>query len=154
MSEEGVIIISAGSETIGRTLTCATFHLLENPEALHSLQKELFELMPEASVTPDLRDLEQLPFLVSGSTTAGVGSGLHTNEIVPQTAVIKESLRMACITASRLPIISPNAPLQYRDWLIPAGVITSFISSTLKLTSDLTECFAGTSRDDSTQDHD
>lgn len=72
MSEESVIIISAGSETIGRTLTCVTFHLLENPDALRSLKKELLEVMPEASVVPNLRDLEQLPFLVCGLTTADV----------------------------------------------------------------------------------
>ena len=72
MSEEGVIIISAGSETIGRTLTCATFHLLDNPDALHYLKRELLEVMPQASVVPSLNDLEQLPFLVSGLGLANV----------------------------------------------------------------------------------
>lgn len=65
LSQEGVIIISAGSETIGRTLTCGTFHLLDNPDALRSLKKELLEVMPDASVVPSINDLEQLPFLVS-----------------------------------------------------------------------------------------
>ena len=74
MSEEGVIIISAGGETVGRTLTCATFHLLNNPDALHSLKTELLGVMPDASVVPSLNDLEQLPFLVSGLGLANVAN--------------------------------------------------------------------------------
>lgn len=65
MSEEGVLIINAGSDTVRRALISATFHLLDNPVALQSLKKELIGVMPDASVTPSLNDLEQLPFLVS-----------------------------------------------------------------------------------------
>ena len=72
LSQEGVITISAGSETVGRTLTCGTFHLLDNPDALRSLKKELLEVMPDASVVPNINDLEQLPFLVSGFVLANV----------------------------------------------------------------------------------
>lgn len=70
ISEECVVIISAGSETVARTLTCSTFHLLDNPDALRSLKKELLGAMPDGSDTPDLRDLEKLPFLVNGLTPA------------------------------------------------------------------------------------
>lgn len=81
MSEEGVVIITAGSDTVGRALTSATFHLLENPDALQSLKIELIGVMPDASVIPSLNDLEQLPFLVSRLGLANVANLLLTGYV-------------------------------------------------------------------------
>ena len=66
MAQEGFVIIAAGGETTGRVLTTATFHLLANrTTALLRLQQELAEVMEDPSYRPDLRTLEQLPWLVS-----------------------------------------------------------------------------------------
>lgn len=37
-------------------------------------------------------------------------------------AVIKESLRLSALVTSRLPLISPDNALFFREWEIPAGV--------------------------------
>lgn len=41
-----------------------------------------------------------------------------------QTAVVKESLRITALVTSRLPLVSPQEPLRYGDWVIPVGVRT------------------------------
>lgn len=35
---------------------------------------------------------------------------------------MKEVLRFTALITSRLPLMSPNKPLWYKDWEIPAGV--------------------------------
>lgn len=42
--------------------------------------------------------------------------------VSPQTAVIKESLRLTRLVSSRSPLISPDEPLHYDTWTIPAKV--------------------------------
>ena len=46
-----------------------------------------------------------------------------------QTAIIKESLRIMALPTTRFPLVSPNDPLRYKSWEIPAGVsiIRSFV---------------------------
>ena len=102
ISEEAIVIISAGSDTIGRTLTCSTFHLLDNPDALCALKKELLEAMPEAGAAPNLRDLEQLPFLVRRLTIADVFGrtantiSCHRRRLSKNRCVWLALLRLAC----------------------------------------------------------
>ncbi|KAL9013251.1 MAG: hypothetical protein Q9173_002036 [Seirophora scorigena] len=81
MGQEAFSIIAAGGETVARTLTTLTYHLISNPPILA------------------FHELEQLPWL---------------------TAVIKESMRLWGVMASRSPLVSPT-PLQYKNWVIPAG---------------------------------
>ncbi len=42
--------------------------------------------------------------------------------MVCQTAVINEGIRLMFGVTTRLPRVSPNEPMKYRDWIIPAGV--------------------------------
>ena len=65
IGEEGFVIIAAGSETTGRTLTAATYYLLSSPEACVKLKDELKHAMPDETKVPRLKELEQLPRLVS-----------------------------------------------------------------------------------------
>lgn len=58
--------IVAGGETTGRALSVATYHILANREVvLPRLAKELHEVMPEPDTKATLRQLENLPWLVS-----------------------------------------------------------------------------------------
>ncbi|GAP93176.1 putative cytochrome P450 [Rosellinia necatrix] len=105
MAQEGFVAIVAGGETTGRAMAIATYHILANREAVLSrLVKELHDAMPEPDARLPLRDLESLPWL---------------------TAVLKESLRMLALVTSRLPLISPDKPLTYGKWSIPAGIPVS-----------------------------
>jgi cytochrome P450 len=60
------VAIVAGGETTGRALTIATYHILANRETvLPRLMEELHEVMPEPGTRAPLKQLENLPWLVS-----------------------------------------------------------------------------------------
>lgn len=64
LSQEGLVMIVAGSESTSRTLMMATYYLLANPPALARLKEELAEAMPDPLVVPPVKVLEALPWLV------------------------------------------------------------------------------------------
>lgn len=67
MAQEGFVLLGAGGDTSSRTLTNTLYHILANRQSvLIPLMEELRPLFPSAIARPPLRDLEQLPFLVSG----------------------------------------------------------------------------------------
>jgi len=105
ISHEGVVAIAAGGETTSRALATATFFVLEKRDTLlPPLMEEIMSVMPEETSRPSIRELERLPLL---------------------TAVIKETLRVNSLVASRFPLVSPKEPLRYQDWVIPAGTPVS-----------------------------
>ena len=66
MSQEGFALIGAAGETTSRVLSIATYHILANrQDMLPSLRKELDQVMPTPTSRPAIKELEQLPFLVS-----------------------------------------------------------------------------------------
>jgi len=65
LMDEGLILIGAGGETTAQTLAVLTFHLLNNPDKLEKLRKELVKAMPDRNVLLPWQKLEQLPYLVS-----------------------------------------------------------------------------------------
>ncbi|CAL3965293.1 unnamed protein product [Diplocarpon coronariae] len=97
LSQEGLVMIVAGSESTSRTLMMATYYLLTTPSALANLKRELYEAMPDASVVPPVKVLEALPWL-------------H--------AVIRETFRTSAFFTTRFPLVAPEK-LKYRDWVIP-----------------------------------
>lgn len=62
LCDEGQILTGAGSETTAKTLTTATFYLLEHKELFWKLKRELKEVTPEADTW---LKLTQIPYLVS-----------------------------------------------------------------------------------------
>ncbi|KAH6662817.1 cytochrome P450, partial [Halenospora varia] len=105
IAQEAFVVMAAGGETTGRVLTTATYFMLANKETMLSkLKEELATVMLDPTLPADLTVVEKLPYL---------------------TAIIKESLRITALVTSRLPLISPNKPLRYQDWEIPAGTPVS-----------------------------
>ncbi|KAI9710975.1 MAG: hypothetical protein M1820_002412 [Bogoriella megaspora] len=100
LMDDGISIVGAGLSTTADTLRVTTFHILNRPDVLARLQDELAAAIPDPTMSPPLRVLEQLPYL---------------------TAVINEGYRMACGIVSRLQRVSPYTDLTYADWSIPAG---------------------------------
>lgn len=82
-----------------------TFYLLSTPRVLSKLRAELKEALPDASSSPSIRSMEQLPYL---------------------SAVILEGLRISMGTSNRQTRISPDEVMVYnngkKQWRIPAGV--------------------------------
>lgn len=110
LDEEGFEILAASADTLSRVTSVGLFHLLDNPHVLTRLREELDSCLPQKGATkhPSLNSLESLPYL---------------------TACIRESLRIAAVVASRLPLVAPSTSLRYKEYVIPAGTPVSMTPS-------------------------
>ncbi|KAG6356274.1 hypothetical protein INS49_015661 [Diaporthe citri] len=66
MTDEGMTLIFAGTETTGRTLAVTMFHVLNNREYWERLRKELADAVPEClgqNYQFSITEINQLPFL-------------------------------------------------------------------------------------------
>ncbi|KAK8066220.1 cytochrome P450 [Apiospora hydei] len=102
--DETVSLVGAGLEAPARGMNVALFHILNNPPALRTLQKELQEAIPDPDIMPPWEELQQLPWL---------------------NCCIEESLRLTYGTSQRMPRILDKEPTIYKEWVIPAGTIVS-----------------------------
>ena len=107
LSQEGLVMIVAGSESTSRTLMLATYYLLSAPHVMEQLKKEILEAMPDPMTVPPVKVLESLPWL-------------H--------AVIKETFRTSAVFTTRFPLTTPET-LRYKDWVIPSHVSDLLSSS-------------------------
>lgn len=62
LAQEIQVVIGAGGETVAKALSWTTYYLLENPEKLNALKRELNELDPKQVAS--LVELEKMPYLV------------------------------------------------------------------------------------------
>lgn len=100
MSREGMSLLVAGSETTAQTLSITTYHILANPNVLAELRAQLKHAIAEPENLLPLAQLEAIPYLY---------------------ACVQEGLRISYGISGRLMRVSKK-PIQYRDWVIPAGV--------------------------------
>ena len=107
LAEEGETVVGAGANTTAHMLKLTSFHLLANPVILQKLKAELASATPNPGSPIPLRQLEQLPYL---------------------TGVVNEGLRMSYGVSSRLPRVSPDSPLIFKQWKIPPGTPVSMTS--------------------------
>ncbi|PTB65475.1 cytochrome P450 [Trichoderma citrinoviride] len=103
LMQEGLIVLFAGSDTISRLLSHTIYHLLDNPELLDKVRKEILDAAGDCKDLPDVKVLETLPWLA---------------------ASVRESLRLRAAVTSRLPLVS-RKDLVYENWVIPAGIPVS-----------------------------
>ncbi|KAI0487174.1 putative cytochrome P450 [Xylaria cf. heliscus] len=113
LGAEAQQLIGAGLETVAWALTTTVFHLLNNPSALKKLQAELEKAIPDSAAIPDSLYLERLPYL---------------------TGCVREGVRMSTGVSVRLPRVSRDKPMKYKDWIIPAGTPVSM--TTLDVLND------------------
>ena len=100
LDHDAFTAIFGGGDPAARTMTNCTFYLLNNPQALRRLQRELDAAIPDPSIMPGMQVFEELPYL---------------------NAVIKECLRFQAISTSRLEVVCPTEVLRYKDWVLPPG---------------------------------
>ncbi|OSS47233.1 hypothetical protein B5807_10115 [Epicoccum nigrum] len=100
--KEAQVLLAGGTATTSHTLAFASCYVLSRPQLKQRLQAELSQSMAGWPLRiPSQTELEKLPLL---------------------TAVIKESLRLSYGVMHRLPRISPDIPIQYRQYTVPPGV--------------------------------
>ena len=116
LTDEGAVLLGAGSETVAKTLGIISVHLMLQPQIVERLRAELTKLMPMPTMDASWLDLEKLPYL---------------------TAVIKEGLRLHHGLTARNPRVAPHENLQYKEWVIPAGTPVSSIQALIHLNPDI-----------------
>ena len=102
MTKEAQVLLDAGTVSPARTLDILTFYVLNNEAWRERLQGELAPRMryyPEKF--PTWVELEKLPFMQ---------------------VLLKETLRISYFVMHRLPRVSPDQAIRYKDWVIPPGV--------------------------------
>ncbi|KAJ6004592.1 hypothetical protein N7540_012961 [Penicillium herquei] len=100
LKNESMSILTAGTETTGRALAVATFHIYSNSHILLRIREELSQAMPEPNSELTWSQLEQLPYL---------------------SAVVNESFRVASGTSGRFSRTAPTETLVYNNYIIPPG---------------------------------
>ncbi|RDB30539.1 hypothetical protein Hypma_007214 [Hypsizygus marmoreus] len=101
--DEALVLLQAGSDTVGHTCILGTFHALSDGEVLAKLVGELKEAWPDKDTHVGYAMLEKLPYL---------------------TAFIKESLRVSHGVITPLARVVPEATC-IAGLNIPAGTIVS-----------------------------
>lgn len=103
LAKEAQTLLGAGTASTSRTIGFASYYILYRPDTVGKrLKEELGETMKQwPRRTPTWAALEQLPYLQ---------------------AIIKESLRLNYGVMHRLPRVSPDLPIQYKQYTIPAGI--------------------------------
>ncbi|KAJ5491962.1 Cytochrome P450 [Penicillium expansum] len=102
LEDESALLLGAGTETTARSITVAMFYLIHNKEIMAKLRAELKTVLATPLSKASWVDLEKLPYL---------------------TGVVNEGLRLSHGMTARLARVSPNEPMLYQDWVIPAGSV-------------------------------
>ena len=104
LDDEALGVMGAGTETTAWALTTATYYIISQPTKMKQLKDELKAAFPDPSTPLDWLRLEELSYL---------------------SACIKEAVRLSYGVTARTPRVSPNRPLKYKTWDIPAGTPVS-----------------------------
>ncbi|TFK41445.1 cytochrome P450 [Crucibulum laeve] len=104
LNSEVLVLLQAGSETVGAACTVGTFYATKNAAIRKKLVSELRNAWPDINASMPYTSLEKLPYL---------------------TAVIKESLRITCGVVTPLPRIVGPGDAEISGYAIPAGTVVS-----------------------------
>ncbi|KAI0812130.1 cytochrome P450 [Xylaria sp. FL0064] len=97
-----VVLLGGGTASTARTIGFASYYILSRPSIRSTLEQELKDVMATwPQRYPSWAELEKLPYLQ---------------------AIIKESLRLSYGVMHRLPRVSPDVPIQYKEYEIPISV--------------------------------
>lgn len=116
LGEEAQSLVAAGQVTTAHFLKRISFYILANPSILRKVKEELRSVMPSDGSLPPVSQLEQLPYL---------------------SAVVSEGYRKSYGVVQRLPRVSPDAPLHFKTWVIPAGTPVGMTSLLIHDNPDL-----------------
>ncbi|KAF1991023.1 cytochrome P450, variant [Aulographum hederae CBS 113979] len=105
LRDEAQTVVGAGLTTTAWSITNACYYLIESAALQEKLHRELVKAIPDINAADAfaLRKLEKLPFLKG---------------------CVKEGVRMSIGATGRIPRIW-KTPLQFKEWVIPAGTTVS-----------------------------
>ncbi|KAH8887959.1 putative cytochrome P450 [Thozetella sp. PMI_491] len=98
---EFIGVLSAGTMTTSRALSTITYFVLADKNIEETLRASLAEIMTGyPAKSPTWAELERIPYLFG---------------------CVREGLRISFGSLRRIPRVSPDVDLQYKQWLIPRG---------------------------------
>lgn len=109
---------------VAYTLQAALFQLLSHPSMYDKVRAEVIEALPDADEVSSFAQVEKLPYL---------------------NAVIQETVRVHPGVVSRLPRVSPEAPIVYQDkhrateYVIPPHTSTNMTTHIAHMNPDVFE---------------
>ncbi|RYC56702.1 hypothetical protein CHU98_g9513 [Xylaria longipes] len=110
LAKEAQVLLGGGTASTARTIVFASYYILSRPYIRSRLEEELREVMAAwPDRVPTWAELERVSFLQ---------------------AIIKESLRYGVM--HRLPRVSPDVPIRYKEYDIPVSYIPLRMSSAQK----------------------
>ena len=115
LTDEGFVILGAGSDSVAKTLGIIIVHLTLQPALLKRLRAALVKGLRDGQ-SASWTELEKIPLLA---------------------AVVKEGVRLHHGLSARTPRIAPNEALIYKQWRIPAGIPVSSVQALIHLNSDI-----------------
>ncbi|KAB8303334.1 hypothetical protein EYC80_004767 [Monilinia laxa] len=99
LAKEAQVLLLAGVLSSATTLGFCSYYILSNKDIRTKLQEELKDVMAKwPHQVPSWAELERVKYLQ---------------------AIIKEGLRLSYGTMHRLPRVSPDQEIHYKDWTIP-----------------------------------
>lgn len=104
LRDEAISIVGAAIETTKMASVIISFYIISIPHVLSRLRDELDEAILDPVDPPPLAVLERLPYLY---------------------ACIQEGIRLSYGAMARSQRISKHEVIQYKEWLIPPGVMVS-----------------------------
>ncbi|PYH76834.1 putative cytochrome P450 [Aspergillus uvarum CBS 121591] len=111
LAREALQLFGAGTATLVRAFSMIFYHILSNPQMRGRLREELKDIMAGyPAKRPTWQELERLPYL-------------H--------GIVKEGLRLSYGVMRHLARVSPDQPLRFREWTIPAGTPVGMSSHSL-----------------------
>jgi cytochrome P450 len=119
ISDEVTVVAGSGFETTASVLRLVFFHVFTNQDILARLRAELMALQSSdvgTGDTPELKALEQLPYL---------------------TSVIKEGMRLSPAIGSRMARVARDRDLFYKNVRIPAGTPVGMTTLLMHLDEEL-----------------
>lgn len=117
LANEAFEILGAGTLTTAKVATVATYHILANLHNYNKLREDL-RSSPNGDNTGDINLLCDLPLLLCATLVIRP----MVTEYNLKDPVTRESLPIACLLTSRLPLVSPEKILHYGDREITPGV--------------------------------
>lgn len=110
LTDEATILVIAASETPAKVLALIMYHVLDKPEILRTLQRDLAKAFDSNRETPSYQQLEQMPYL---SAVVKEGLRLHGGIVARSQRISRfETLRCAGFD------IPPGTPLSTSSYFI------------------------------------
>ena len=140
LNDEIVTLLTAGNDTTSNAMIFGVYQICANPGVHQKLSEELEDRFPILQEAVTYERSKTLPYLLSILSSSCKHDEVNNPD--PQTATIKEILRLGSPLPGRLPRKVPSSGFRLYEHHLPPGV-RSIIHLSMTLLSSTTLTFVG-----------